>query len=368
MLKFEPSVFAVENSYCIVAVTQKPAIVTVTVNGTVFTDAQAGVVSSIGNIRKITVPQAILNQAAAYTVTVHTVVERKPYFPAFEAPVSRRFSFKVPKAGQTLRAYMLADTHNRFEEPVAAAQKFGEIDLLLLNGDIVDPVYSEKEIEQMYALTGRLTGGGVPMVLSRGNHDTRGCYAERFGLHTPNSNGNFFYTVRLGSLWVLVLDCGEDKPDNHPEYGNTANFHPYRMQQIDFLKSLVQNAGREYNAPGITHRIVLCHFPFPIQYSDTNKSEQQTYAEWMRLLRENIQPDVMLFGHAHEYNAFLPGNDRDLFGLPCPAIVGSTLSKQSWGGVGLTLQPGSICATFTESGPNTQPPLTFCLKNHEKNT
>lgn len=361
MLKYAPSVFAVEENYTIIAVTEKPSIVTVEVAGTIYNDSVAGVVCSLGIIRKITVPQAVLNSAGGYTVTVRGVIERKTYFPEFETPVSRFFTFTPLPQNRDIRCYMLADTHNSFDEPVAAVQKFGEIDLLLLNGDIVDPCYSEEKVSQMYALTGKLTEGNIPIIYSRGNHDMRGCYAERLTLDTPNVHNNYYYTTRLGNLWVLVLDCGEDKADSHPELFGTVDCHSYRLQQTEFLKQLIKNAQQEYMAPGITHRLVMCHIPFNLKCSDNNKSEEETYAEWNRLLREHICPNLLLYGHNHEYEICNPGEPNDLYGLPCTAVVGSVINEKMWGGTGLLLQPSQITATFTD---NTQQENTdFVISN-----
>ena len=366
MLKFAPSVFAVEKNYIIIAVTERPAIVTVEVQGVVYQDAVAGVVCSMGNIRKIAVPQAALNTAGGYTVTVQNVIERKTYFPEFETPVCKSFTFYPLPTNRAIRAYMLADTHNRFDEPVAAAKKFGVMDLLLLNGDIVDPCYSEEKVSQMYALTGELTKGGIPIIYARGNHDMRGCYAERLSLHTPNVNNGYYYTTQLGNLWMLVLDCGEDKIDDIPEYSGTVNCHPYRLQQTEFLKRLIGNASQEYAAPGITHRLVLCHIPFNLKYPDNNQGETAVYAEWNRLLREYVHPDLLLFGHAHEFAVCRPGDPQDLFGLPCTAAVGSRINEKTWGGTGLLLEPTQITATFTESLTQTKQSFTVKMPNCNK--
>ncbi|MBO5269618.1 MAG: serine/threonine protein phosphatase, partial [Clostridia bacterium] len=73
-----------------------------------------------------------------------------------------------------------------------------------------------------------VTKGRIPVVFARGNHDTRGKYAERLANHTPTDNGRSYYSVRLGKLWMLVLDCGEDKNDDHAEYGHTMCCHAFR--------------------------------------------------------------------------------------------------------------------------------------------
>ena len=63
--------------------------------------------------------------AAVIGTTGHTPEEKQLIYP-----------FR-PVTGETTRMYHISDAHNRIEEPVAAAKTFGQIDLLILNGDIL---------------------------------------------------------------------------------------------------------------------------------------------------------------------------------------------------------------------------------------
>ena len=46
----------------------------------------------------------------------------------------------------------------------------------------------------------------------------------------------FYYTFRHGPAFFVVLDCGEDKPDNDIEYSGLADFDRYRATAADWLK------------------------------------------------------------------------------------------------------------------------------------
>lgn len=100
---------------------------------------------------------------------------------------------------------MLADAHGTFESPVGVAKTFAEryggIDLLILNGDILEHSGDAGKFILYYQIAEALTGGEIPVVISRGNHDLRGKYAEKLADYMPNENGNSFYTFRIGNLW-----------------------------------------------------------------------------------------------------------------------------------------------------------------------
>ena len=144
-----------------------------------------------------------------------------------------------PVEGDEIRAYHIADAHNRIDGPVAAANKAGEHDLLILNGDIPNHSGDIKYFAAIHCIAGEITKGQYPVIFSRGNHDMRGIYAENIQDHTPTDNGRSYYSVRIGSLWALVLDCGEDKPDGNDEYGHTICCADFRRRQTEYIEKII---------------------------------------------------------------------------------------------------------------------------------
>lgn len=49
-------------------------------------------------------------------------------------------------------------------------------------------------------------------------------------------NGNTFYDFTLGDIAGIVLDCGEDKTDDHAEYGHTVACHGFRLRETRWLE------------------------------------------------------------------------------------------------------------------------------------
>ena len=72
------------------------------------------------------------------------------------------------------RFYHIADAHNMVDEPVASARAFGDIDFLVLNGDLPNHSGDINNFTTIHRIAAEITSGEKPVVFSRGNHDLRG--------------------------------------------------------------------------------------------------------------------------------------------------------------------------------------------------
>ena len=240
--KLMPTVFAVGNNYQIFVPIEYDAIITVSVGDEVFYDDSNGILRSNIMYHSVEIPMEKLDNTGEYTINCRKMIDRKPYFPVSEEPFCETFRFK-PVRGEKINIYHIADAHNMEQEPIAAGQYFGDdLDLLILNGDIPNHSGDIANFNSIYKIAYGVTGGNIPVVFARGNHDTRGIFAEEFERYTPCENRKSYFTFRLGKLWGLVLDCGEDKLDSHEEYGNTVCFHNYRLKQTQFIKTIIKNS------------------------------------------------------------------------------------------------------------------------------
>lgn len=320
--KTYPAVYAVTDAYQICVLATCEMMVWVEVGGECFYDESNGILRSSKLLHKVEVPCELLEGAREYTVCYRKIIERKPYFTQTEDVRRATFAF-FPVEGDRLRIYHISDAHNKVDTPIRAGMYFGEApDLLILNGDIPNHSGKIEFFDTIHEIAGEITKGTRPVIFSRGNHDTRGIYAEHIADYTPTHNGNPYFTFRLGDLWGIVLDCGEDKTDDHAEYGNTVCFSYFRKKETRFLEQVVKNAEREYQAEGVRRRVVICHVPFTHIIPPPFDIEQETYAYWSKLLREEIKPDVMLCGHMHQTEVHYPGEPYDDFGQACPLVIG----------------------------------------------
>ena len=322
---FAPSVFAVGENYLVcVSCSSCEATVCVRVGEKMFYDASNGILRSKKYLHMVEIPMEVLEKAGEYTIILREFTERKPYFPTSLEPVEYTVKFRTVSDKDEINICYIADTHGHVNEPVQASKNAGITpDLLVLGGDIADHSGDIENFKTLFEIAGGASGGEYPCIFSRGNHDLRGHYAELLGDYTPTDGGRSYYSVKLGKLWALVLDCGEDKDDDCIEYGYTVACHDFRLRETEFIKNVTENAENEFEGENVKYKLVLSHVPFAIRYKDPFNPEEEIYTQWCRLLSDSIKPDLWLAGHKHICEVSHIGSDWDDFGQPCTCIIGS---------------------------------------------
>ena len=319
LLACPPSVFAVEGDYQICALVSAECTMWVEVGGAEYFDHSNGVLRSGRFVHIARVPVRNLDKARGYTVCLRRIVERKPYFTECGEIERYEFVFRPVRDKDVIRVVNLADAHNCVAAPIASGSFFGDkLDLLVLNGDIPNHSGDVAFFKAIYQIAGGITGGRVPCVFSRGNHDMRGICAEQLVDYTPNDRGRSYFTFRLGPVWGIVLDAGEDKVDECPEYGHTVCCAAFRREEEAFLDRVI----RERPWEGARIRLIVSHHPFAYQIKPPFDIEKELYARWCRKLR-GIKATAWLSGHLHECFVELPGEAHDTYGYPCPMICSS---------------------------------------------
>lgn len=347
---YAPAVFMLEQEYCIIFLTATQGIGWVEIEGKEYHVADVGgLVPSHRCVHKVFVPMEDLNKAKAYSVHFAAMPNRAPYFPKSMPIVSAQYAFEGLEGKESIHAYHLCDTHSHIGAPTKAASYFGEdTDLILMNGDIPDHSGSVEMIRKVHELCAKTAKGSRPIVFARGNHDTRGAASIDFLSHTPNRNGDTFYTVRSGDLWMLVLDCGEDKSDGNVEYGGTIAFTPFRQRELAFLQKINENAKKEYLAEGVKHRVAICHIPL---YCDWNLFAKDIYEKWLAELNQ-MGLEVMLCGHTHTTEYVAPGKETGFGQTNFPILVGGTMTREGYRGTALTFSKDGLHYAFTDQDHN----------------
>ena len=354
ILKTAPTVFAIGDTYQIMVPVTCDVLMWVRVGNEEYYDHSNGIIRSAVTMHRMSVPMKELDREKKYTVCWRKIIERKPYRTQTEEMCEIEYNFR-PVSGNDIRAYHISDAHNMVEAPAAAAkayeEKCGRIDFLIMNGDLPDHSGKIENFDAIYQMASLVTKGEIPVIFSRGNHDMRGIYAENLAEYTPTDRGNSYFTFRLGNIWGIVLDCGEDKVDEHEEYGYTVCCKQFRREQTRFIEKVISNAQNEYLADGIEYRLVIAHNPFTFKLQPPFDIEQDTYAYWAKLLKDNVKPDLMIGGHLHRLFVSQPGSEHDHLGQPCPLVVGSTpdFGKKQHTGCGIRFTSEGMEAVFIDS-------------------
>ena len=293
-------VYAVEDTYQIVFSTKDQADAWVQIGDECYYDLYAGSMRSEDLVHKIEVPQSVLDAAGGYTVYARQMIYRGPFGGYTGSTVSRSYDFRPVDASDGLNYFALSDVH----ESVAAAAKTAtaaDTDFIVLIGDLISMVETERDAQLANDLAHRITGGQIPVIYARGNHEIKGKYAEDLYKYVGSRDQGYYYWVTLGEeVFAVVLDMGEDHEDDFWEYYGTAQFDLYRAEQTAFLRETLDSGIHE----SYPYRMAVCHIPIP--YVDKNGYFEETRLAWTELLNE-LGTDISLSGHKHVFWTLIPG-------------------------------------------------------------
>lgn len=248
-------------------------------------DQQGGNIRCMDTIHSVRVPKEHFDNNT-YTVTSQYV----PYKGGYEAVkgktvTSSPVEFKGYNGQDSVNALVLSDIHEEMKPVRPAVSAFTETpDIILMNGDIVSTIETKEKFTMILEFANELSGGEIPVVYIRGNHEPRGEYASEMMQYFKTATGDLYFTFTYGPIWSLVLDCGEDKADDHPEYSGLVDFTTYIATETAWLESLQPD-----NSDLIKYRIGITHNPvFENEYGN----------DWTQML-ENLGLDAMISGHWH---------------------------------------------------------------------
>ncbi len=261
--------------------------VTYTYDGIEYTatDHTGGNIRCNDTVHSVRVPKKHLDNNT-YTVSSQFVAYKGAYDAIKGKTItSEPIDFKGFNNQESLNALVLSDIHGAPETMYKASASFEEKpDIIILNGDIADTMQTKEQFLQIIDISRELSKGEIPVVYARGNHEPRGEYASEFMAYFKTSSGNLYYTFNYGPIWSVVLDCGEDKPDDHKEYSGLVDFSSYINTETEWLKNLSPdtNETTEYRLC-ITHSTAIWD-----EYGN----------DWTPAL-EKLGINDAIFGHLH---------------------------------------------------------------------
>ena len=294
-------VYAVEDDYQIVFSTSDSAIAWVEIGGECYYDLYAGSMRSADRVHKIEVPQTVLDKAGGYTVCARQMIYRGPFGGYTGKTISQDYAFRPVDTSDGLNHVAISDVHEAVDAAIAAGTVRDNTDFFILLGDIVSMVETEADAQLANELAHGITGGEIPVIYARGNHEIKGEYAEVLYKYVGSKNQSYAYTVTLGKeVFAVVLDMGEDHEDDWWEYYGTAQFDLYRAEQSRMMEEILEEGGYE----NYRYRMAICHVP--IVFVDDDGLFGEFREEWTDLLNR-MDVDICLSGHQHKIYQFLPG-------------------------------------------------------------
>ena len=289
-----------------------------------------------------------------YRLCSKQIADFQPYKVTFgDSIVSpwRRFSTRDPKA--TACSFIaLSDMHQQPDKLGRLLNQagVGSADMIFYVGDMMNYYDNEETpFRSFIDKSVELFASEKPFVLVRGNHETRGNMAREYARYVPKSSGKYYGAYRVGDIMFVVLDCGEDKPDDFWVYAGLTDFDGYRTEQAAWFGKLIRS--KAYKSA--KWRIVMNHFP-PLSHMEGDNPERhgiQDITDKFLPLYNQAKIDLMISGHTHAYEFMSPDKyDR----LTFPVIVNSTESVARIDIDGRTLK-----AKVTDTGGNTLKEFTI---------
>ncbi|AYN03147.1 FN3 domain-containing metallophosphoesterase family protein [Flavobacterium sp. 140616W15] len=275
--------------------------------GTKAEQCTHGMMNTNSRINTVTLTNLKPNTNYFYKVFSKQIVDFRPYKITFGDTISSEtYPFKTlnPKEKE-VSWLVLNDIHDRpesFKELIELNQN-KPYDFVFLNGDMFDYQTDENQIINHLLNPCSLFSTEKPFMFVRGNHETRGKYSRNLLDYYYNYDKKEYYSFKMGPVFTIVLDTGEDKKDSHPVYGGTVNYDSYREEQAIWLEKQMKSKAFK-NAP---FRVVMMHIPH--YHSD----EEHGTTECRRLfgtLFEKYKIDLFIAGHTHEYGIFEPSKEH----------------------------------------------------------
>ena len=264
-------------------------------------------------LHKIHINDLIPGQKYYYRVCSQEMLLYQAYKKIFGNTARSEFSeFTLPATNaDSFTAIVFNDLHQHTKTFRALCKQIQHInyDFVVFNGDCVDePVDHEQATSFICELTEGVHRDRVPTFFMRGNHEIRNAYSIGLRDHYDYVGNKTYGSFNWGDTRIVMLDCGEDKPDSHWVYYDLNDFTQLRNEQVDFLKK--ELSAKEFKKA--KKRILLHHIPL---YGNDGKN---LCAElWTKLLVK-APFDICLNAHTHKY-AYHPKGE---LGNHFPVIIG----------------------------------------------
>ena len=286
---------------------------------TLIRNSTDGQINAGGTLHKVRMTG--LKPGTKYSYRIHSVeiMKLRPYQIYYGDTVKgKEFSFTTLNPSQKSTQFMVVNDIHTNGSKLAGFLKSGkasEQDMVLFNGDILDNFETEQQLLNLVIDTSvRYFASQVPFYYIRGNHETRGILSRKLKDYIDLPDNHYYYAFDEGPVHFVLLDCGEDKPDNNRYYYGLADFDQYRLQELEWLKEEVKTPAY-MNAP---FRVIVVHMP--ILAVGTDDYGQVFLTNHFGPVIKKAGADLIIAAHTHQH-AWLPPL---VSGFPFPMLINGT--------------------------------------------
>lgn len=283
-------------------------------------DSNNGIISSDDTVHSVRVPKEEL-RGNSYTVESQFI----PFKFAYSCLKGRKcesepVTFNGMEKEDDIKVLCIADIHEMEKKMNKALSHIEEKpDLICMIGDITSEMRTKDQFTKFILKdAANLSKGEIPVVFTRGNHETRGEYAGVLADYLGDSEGKFYYTFDFGALSAVVIDSGEDKEDSHKEYSGLVNFEALRNEEYEWICELDE---KDFDG---RYKVVFSHEPV---------LDNHFGKDWTAPLKK-LGMELIVGGHWHK-SEFQEGE------LPV-FFVGGNLGDGQWAASMLTLSEGRM--------------------------
>ena len=263
------------------------------------------------SIHKIRLENLTPGQTYYYRVCSQEILQYKAYSKKFgNTAKSEFYSFTMPQADtDSFTAVIFNDLHQRANVFQALLKQVENVDydFVIFNGDCIDdPANHAQATRFVKLLTEGVHGDRTPTLFIRGNHEIRNAYSIGLRKHFDYVGGKTYGAFNWGDTRIVMLDCGEDKTDDHREYSGLNDFTQLRQEQVGFLQQeLASKTFKKANK-----RILIHHIPL---YGCDNLCKDL----WEPLLKK-APFHVAINAHTHKF----AHHPKSFLGNNFPVIIG----------------------------------------------
>ncbi|MDR2643503.1 MAG: metallophosphoesterase [Planctomycetaceae bacterium] len=254
---------------------------------------------AIGKIHSVKIPRAELD-GNQYTAHATRVRERLAYGGKLGKTISTKtYTLKNTTNVTEPRILVASDWHGRLSLLELAAgylRQKADADVVIFNGDYADFYVNEQQIIK-YFLGGAfiLTGGEIPGIFVRGNHEVRSNekiedLGRKIGLT------NMYYQVRRGNNLFTIFDTAESEDSDQWEHDGFYDMLPYFAEQVEWFEGLPAQDNSVNN-------IILMHDPnFTSEHDKPHSDLRQRFRNKANVFRV----DFSVSGHSHAWRISEP--------------------------------------------------------------